>query len=500
MSNEELKNTENSQPETEITSEETSASAEQSAETENQTPVVEAAEEKVEAVAETTPEPEVAEVKVEAPAETATESIAKTEEPKAAESTDSKPEASKSEDSETEDKAHYNSVVSSLEKLIGTEDTINVEVIAKAKGGLRVVYDSVPLFLPASHFSLEKNVKDEKLEEAVNTKFDVKVTEVKQIGDGKIVIVSRKELIQKELWEKIKVGEDLTGKVSSITNFGVFLDLGGVEGLIHVSRLSHSHIDNPKNHFHKGDELTVKVVEVDQKNGKITLSKKALEDSPWKGAEQKYKAGESVTGKIKRLTDFGAYVELEPGVEGLLRVSELSWAKRINKPSDMLEENQELELKVIQISEEKGQAALSLKQNQENPWPALAEKYSKGSEASGKVEKVFDKGAIIRINDEVDAFMPISRISALKVNEDDQPLKVGAEIAVKVIDSAAKDESLVVSPVLSEAQQEKMNDRREKRERAPRKPVQNIQTSGGSISFGDLLSKAALDKLTKDSK
>ncbi|MFA7327644.1 MAG: S1 RNA-binding domain-containing protein [Candidatus Kapaibacterium sp.] len=483
MSNEELKNTENSQPETEISSEETSASAEQSAETVNETPVAVAAE-----------------VKVEAPAETATEPITKTEEPKAAESTDSKPEASKSEDSETEDKAHYNSVVSSLEKLIGTEDTINVEVIAKAKGGLRVVYDSVPLFLPASHFSLEKNVKDEKLEEAVNTKFDVKVTEVKQIGDGKIVIVSRKELIQKELWEKIKVGEDLTGKVSSITNFGVFLDLGGVEGLIHVSRLSHSHIDNPKNHFHKGDELTVKVVEVDQKNGKITLSKKALEDSPWKGAEEKYKAGESVTGKIKRLTDFGAYVELEPGVEGLLRVSELSWAKRINKPSDMLEENQEIELKVIQISEEKGQAALSLKQNQENPWPALAEKYSKGAEASGKVEKVFDKGAIIRINDEVDAFMPISRISALKVNDDDQPLKVGAEIAVKVIDSAAKDESLVVSPVLSEEQQEKMNNRREKRERAPRKPVQNIQTSGGSISFGDLLSKAALDKLTKDSK
>lgn len=485
MSNEELKNTENSQPETEINSEETSASAEQSAETVNETPVVEtAAEEKVEAVAETAPEPEVA----------------KTEEPKAEESDNSKPEANKSDDSETEDKAHYNSVVSSLEKLIGTDETINVEVIAKAKGGLRVVYDTVPLFLPASHFSLERNVKDEKLDEAVNTKFDVKVTEVKQIGDGKIVIVSRKELIQKELWEKIKVGEELTGKVSSITNFGVFLDLGGVEGLIHVSRLSHSHIDNPKNHFHKGDELTVKVVEVDKKNGKITLSKKALEDSPWKGAEEKYKAGESVKGKIKRLTDFGAYVELEPGVEGLLRVSELSWAKRINKPSDMLEENQELELKVLQISEEKGQAALSLKQNQENPWPALAEKYSKGAETSGKVEKVFDKGAIIRINDEVDAFMPISRISVLKENENDQPLKVGAEIAVKVIDSAAKDESLVVSPLLSEEQQEKMNNRREKRERAPRKPVNNIQTSGGAISFGDLLSKSDLDSLTKDSK
>lgn len=484
MSNEELKNTENSQPETELKSEETSASAEQSAETVNQTPVAEPTEEKVEKVAEAT-------------TETKTESV---DEQNANESKADSSENEKPEDSETEDKAHYNSVVSSLEKLIGTDETIKVEVIAKAKGGLRVIYDSVPLFLPASHFSLERNVKDDKLEEAVNTSFNVKVNEVKQIGDGKIVIVSRKELIQKELWEKIKVGEELTGKVSSVTNFGVFLDLGGVEGLIHVSRLSHSHIDNPKNHFNKGDELKVKVIEVDQKNGKITLSKKALEDSPWKGAEEKYKAGESVRGKIKRLTDFGAYVELEPGVEGLLRVSELSWAKRINKPADMLAVDQELELKVLQISEEKGQAALSLKQNQENPWPALAEKYSKGSEASGKVEKVFDKGAIIRINDEVDAFMPISRISSLKENENDQPLKVGAEIAVKVIDSAAKDESLVVSPVLTEEQQEKINNRREKRERAPKKPVQNIQTSGGSISFGDLLSKSDLDSLSKDAK
>lgn len=483
MSNEEVKNTENSQPETEVKSEETSASAEQNAETETETtgtPVVESTEEKKES-----PEEEVTE-KVEE---------AKSEEPKAAE-----PKATETEDTETEDKAHYNSVVSSLEKLIGTEDTINVEVIAKAKGGLRVVYDSVPLFLPASHFSLDKNVKDDKLEAAVNSNFDVKVTEVKQIGEGKIVIVSRKDMILKEIWEKIKVDEELTGKISSITNFGVFVDLGGVEGLVHVSRLSHAHIDNPKNHFNRGDEITVKVIEIDKKNGKISLSKKALEDSPWKGAEDKYKAGETVKGTIKRLTDFGAYVELEPGVEGLLRVSELSWAKRINKPSDILQENQEIELKVIQISEEKGQAALSLKQNQENPWPALAEKYNKGAETTGKVEKVFDKGAIIRINDEVDAFMPISRINAIKENENDQPLKVGADIAVKVIDSTAKDESLVVSPVLSEEQQEKMSNRREKRERAPRKPVQNIQTSGGAISFGDLLSKTDLDSLTKDSK
>ena len=347
MSNEELKNAENSLPETELHSEKTTASAEQSAETENvQTTETTEAVVKVES-----PQEKVEDTKVEETNKAATEQ--------------------KTDDLETEDKAHYNSVVSSLEKLVGTDETINVEVIAIAKGGLRVVYNNVPLFLPASHFLLEKNIKEDKLESAVGNKFDVKVTEVKQIGEGKIVIVSRKDLILKELWENIKVGEEVEGKVSSITNFGVFLDLGGVEGLIHVSRLSHSHIDNPKNHFHKGDLLKVKVVEIDKKNGKITLSRKALEDSPWKGAEEKFKAGETVKGKIKRLTDFGAYVELAPGVEGLLRVSELSWAMRINKPSDILEENQEIALYVVPLSTFPGPYSFSFPHIPSPPFPLL---------------------------------------------------------------------------------------------------------------------------------
>jgi small subunit ribosomal protein S1 len=473
MSNEELKTTENSQIETETNETQASVSAELTAETEN---------------IQTT---EQAEATTEAPLETAQQTVA---EPQVV--------ADKADDSETEDKAHYNSVVEALEKLIGSEQTINVEVIAKAKGGLRVIYDNVPLFLPAALFSLERNVKEDKLDAAINTKFDVKVAEVKQIGDGKIVIVSRKDLILKEFWEKINVGDEVEGKVSSITNFGVFLDLGGVEGLIHVSRLAHTHIDNPKNHFNKGDLLKVQVVEIDKEKGKITLSKKALEDSPWKGAEEKFKVGETVKGNVKRLTNFGAYVELAPGVEGLLRVSELSWAMRVNKPADLLSENQEIEVKILQISEEKGQAALSLKQNQENPWPTLVEKYSKGTEVLGKVEKVFDKGAIIRLNEEVDAFMPVSRINVLKVNEDDKPLKNGATINVKVIDAEAKDESLVVSPVLSEEQQEKISNKRERKEKAPKPKavVPNIQTSAGSISFGDLLSSHDLESLTKESK
>lgn len=485
MSNEEIKNTENSQADTENAAESTTNEAT----------------EQVENTAEETPKAEETKTEEAATEETTQEEA--TEEPKAEEAAEEKTEAPATEenadDSETEDKTHYNEVVASLEKKIGTDETVNVEVIAKAKGGLRVVYDSVPLFLPASHYTLEKKVNEEKLDAAVGQNFDVKVTEVKQIGEGKIVIVSRKDMLLKEVWDKVEVGAEVTGKISSITNFGVFIDLGGVEGLVHVSRLSHAHIDNPKNHYNKGDEMTVKVIEIDKKNGKISLSRKALEDSPWKGAEEKYKVGESVTGKVKRLTNFGAYVELEPGVEGLLRVSELSWAMRVDKPADVLSEGQEVELKVLQISEEKGQAALSLKQNSENPWAALTEKYSKGSDANGVVQRVFDKGAIVRINDEVDAFMPVSRMNALKENEDDQPLKVGQALDVKVIDAAADDESLVVSPVLTEEQREKLNARKQKRNKGPKgRPTTNIKTSAGSISFGDLLSNSDLKNLTND--
>lgn len=485
MSNEEIKNTENSQADTENAAESTTNEAT----------------EQVETTAEETPKAEETKTEEAATEETTQEEA--TEEPKAEEAAEEKTEAPATEenadDSETEDKTHYNEVVASLEKKIGTDETVNVEVIAKAKGGLRVVYDSVPLFLPASHYTLEKKVNEEKLDAAVGQNFDVKVTEVKQIGEGKIVIVSRKDMLLKEVWDKVEVGAEVTGNISSITNFGVFIDLGGVEGLVHVSRLSHAHIDNPKNHYNKGDEMTVKVIEIDKKNGKISLSRKALEDSPWKGAEEKYKVGESVTGKVKRLTNFGAYVELEPGVEGLLRVSELSWAMRVDKPADVLSEGQEVELKVLQISEEKGQAALSLKQNSENPWAALTEKYSKGSDANGVVQRVFDKGAIVRINDEVDAFMPVSRMNALKENEDDQPLKVGQALDVKVIDAAADDESLVVSPVLTEEQREKLNARKQKRNKGPKgRPTTNIKTSAGSISFGDLLSNSDLKNLTND--
>ncbi|MFN3195254.1 MAG: S1 RNA-binding domain-containing protein [Chlorobiota bacterium] len=485
MSNEEIKNTENSQADTENAAESTTNEAT----------------EQVENTAEETPKAEDTKTE-EAPTEETTQEEA-TEEPKAEEAAEEKTEAPATEenadDSETEDKTHYNEVVASLEKKIGTEETVNVEVIAKAKGGLRVVYDSVPLFLPASHYTLEKKVNEEKLDAAVGQNFDVKVTEVKQIGEGKIVIVSRKDMLLKEVWDKVEVGAEVTGNISSITNFGVFIDLGGVEGLVHVSRLSHAHIDNPKNHYNKGDEMTVKVIEIDKKNGKISLSRKALEDSPWKGAEEKYKVGETVTGKVKRLTNFGAYVELEPGVEGLLRVSELSWAMRVDKPADVLSEGQEVELKVLQISEEKGQAALSLKQNTENPWASLTEKYSKGSDASGVVQRVFDKGAIVRINDEVDAFMPVSRMNALKENEDDQPLKVGQALEVKVIDAAANDESLVVSPVLTEEQREKLNAKKQKRNKGPKgRPTTNVKTSAGSVSFGDLLSNSDLKNLTNE--
>lgn len=402
---------------------------------------------------------------------------------------------------ETQDKDKYNEVVEKLESLVGKDETIEVEVISTAKGGLRVVYESVPLFLPTSHYTLNKNVSESKLKEAVGKKLDVKVYEVKSIGEGKIVVVSRRDVLLKEVWDRVKEGEEVEGTVSSITDFGVFLDLGGIEGLVHVSRLSHSHVGHPKEVAKKGDTMKAKVISVDKKENKISLSKKALEDSPWKGAEEKFPAGTEAEGEIKRLTNFGAYVELAPGVEGLLRVGELSWTKRINKPSDILNEGENIKVKVLNLSEEKGQAALSIKQLEDNPWEQIANVYSEGTEAEGQVMRVFDKGAIVRIKDSVDAFMPISRINVLKKDENDKPVKEGDTLEVQVIDVVPKDESLVVSPKLTDEQKKELANRRKKGgknrggNRNQNKGKQQAKTTGGAVSLGDMLSSQDLENL-----
>ncbi len=378
----------------------------------------------------------------------------------------------------------YAEIYDELTKKYEDNERIEVEVQDRIRGGLRVIYKNVPLFLPASHFSLKRNPSEQELKDSIGKTLTVEIHEIQEYDEGrKAVIVSRKKQLIDEFWNNIKVGDIVEGKVSSIASFGVFLDLGGVEGLIHISRLSNTHVQDPNEFVKKGDILKAKVVELDREKNRIALNHKILEPSPWDTVEEDFPAGSIHKGIVKRLTDFGAYIEFKPGLDGLLRTQELSWTKRIKHPSDILEQNQEIEVKVLSASSEKRTIALSYKQTKENPWPTMHEKYPINAEFDGTVFQVIPQGMIVTIDEEVDGFMPRSKMK--KVLQGNRiPYKSGEKIRVSIVDIAPEDESLILAPVVSEEEIRAKRKKKSSKSDAPK-----IKDSG--ISLADMIPEEA---------
>jgi small subunit ribosomal protein S1 len=361
----------------------------------------------------------------------------------------------------------FNEVFAELQQAKENNSPVEVEIRARIKGGLRAFYKGMPLFLPASHFSLKRAPREEELTEAVGTKQMVHVHEVQQDEQGrKTAIVTRRSLASGDFWERINTGDIVEGKVSSVAPFGVFVDLGGVEGLIHVSRLSHRRIENPADEVKKGDTIRAVIVEVNKDKRRIGLSRKELEESPWTNAANDFPAGTTVKGTVKRLTNFGAYVEVRPGVEGLLRTSELSWAQRVSQPGDILKEGEEIEAHVLSVSEEQRTLALSLKKLQENPWAGIAERFTPGSEVTGTVKHIAPQGAIISIAEDVDGFMPRSKMF---MQGNKAPFNTGDQIQVIIADVVPQDESLILSAIAPEGAQQQQDFSAEGRERGERR-------------------------------
>jgi ribosomal protein S1 len=347
---------------------------------------------------------------------------------------------------------------------------IEIEITSRIKGGLRATYGELPLFLPASHFSLKRSPTEEEFQEAIGKKMLAFIHEIQEHGEGrKAVIVSRKQILLNEFWNTIKVGDVVEGRISSISTFGVFLDLGGIEGLIHISRLSQVHIDDPKKVYKKGDKLTAVVINVDQIKNRIALSRKELEDSPWKNLEDEMKPGDMVKGVVRRLTDFGAYIELKPGVDGLLRTSELSWTRRIGKPSEVIKIGEEIDLKVINLSSEKQTVSLSLKRVEENPWTSLAEKYVVNAEYEGTVKQVMPQGMIVAVDEHIDGFMPKSKMKKLSRGQNPD-YNIGDKLQIIIADLIPADESLILAPKYTDEEMAEIaaNEEKFRAERRPR--------------------------------
>ena len=397
-------------------------------------------------------------------------------------------EADSAENQKSKWQQKLETIFSALKEKKDNKEPIDVFVKSRIRGGFRVIYKDIPLFLPASHYSLKRTPSEQELKAVVGTNIKVVVHELQDYEEGrKAVIVSRKQLLQDEFWDKIKVGDIVEGAVSSIASFGVFVDLGGVEGLIHISRLSQIHVEDPSKMMKKGDIIQAVVFDIDKDKNRIALSRKQLEDSPWKEVEQIYQVGTQHKGIVRRLTEFGVYVELKPGVDGLLRTPEISWTKRIRKPSDIFSPGQEITVEILNVSEEKQTVSLSYKKTTPNPWNQMIEKYPVGMELNGVVSQIMPQGAIISINDEVDGFMPRSKMkNVLKGKK--IPYQMGENILVKIADLIPEEESLILAPV-ADLQIETPRETQKPKKTNQTQMVDNkFKTTSGGISLLDLLS------------
>ena len=391
------------------------------------------------AVAETSAKPVVAETAAE-PSEEEQQSAAEKAAAKAAEA-----------ERRRQYKEMLDGLFAELEQIHAAGETVEVTVKERIKGGLRVQYKDLRLFLPASHFSLKRTPTEQEMQTAIGTTMPVHINEIQQDEQGrKTVVVSRRKVLTSSFFDTISEGDIVEGKVVSMAPFGVFVDLNGIEGLIHISRLSSARVEDPSQVVKKGELIKAKVIAVDKNAERISLSRREFEESPWVRAEQDFPVGNMVKGVVKRITDFGAYVALKPGIEGLLRNSELSWGRRVHHPSEVVTPGQEIELMVLSVSAESKRIALGLKQTKSNPWETIVEKLPVGTIANATVRQSSANGLVVRLNEDFDGFIPRSKIRNIggkvrNYNPDET-------LEVTVIDINPETFSLILAPKYDEAE------------------------------------------------
>ena len=300
-------------------------------------------------------------------------------------------------------------------------------VITKVvKGGFDVDLNGVHAFLPISQSDNQKVDNPEKL---IGLKGQFFVERL--YSDHKInVVVNRRKYLEETLdknrdkfFEEVSIGDTVKGVVKSFTSFGAFIDLGGFDGLLHINDMSWGHVTRPKDFVKKGQEIEVKVVRLDPEEKRINLSIKHFTEDPWLHFEDKYHVNDIVKGKVTKLTDFGAFIELEDGIEGLAHVSEFSWTRKINKPSEVVKIGDEIECMILGYDIQAGRVSLGIKQTKDNPWNTIEEKYPVGTKLTRKVVKITNAGAFIELDEGIDAFLAIEDWSWIK-----SPKRFGGEL------------------------------------------------------------------------
>jgi len=333
----------------------------------------------------------------------------------------------------SKEKAHFHTVWNDIKIAYDENLILKGKVIKRIKGGLTVRIMGVDAFLPGSQVALRQVPN---LEKFCGEELDFRV--IKLNKRRRNIVVSRRQVLEEarsELKENLitELEEEQVRKgiVKNITDFGAFVDLGGIDGLLHITDMSWGRVRHPSQLLTIGDEIDVKVLKFDRDRERISLGLKQLQPFPWEGVAERYAPETMVNGKVASITDYGAFVEIEPGVEGLIHISEMSWTKHVRHPSKLLAVGDDIEAVVLSVNEEERKISLGLKQTMENPWNSIEERYPIGSSVEGKVRNLTNFGAFVEIEDGIDGLIHISDMSWTKrishpseIVQKNQPVKV----------------------------------------------------------------------------
>jgi small subunit ribosomal protein S1 len=322
-----------------------------------------------------------------------------------------------------------------ISKAVDADETVRGVVTARVKGGLSVNI-GVKAFLPGSQVDL-RPVKN--LEKYIGEELEFKIIKFnKKRGN---IVLSRRVLLEQERAEKreetlkrLHEGVILTGVVKNITDYGAFIDLGGIDGLLHITDMSYGRLSHPSEMFEVGQSVEVKVLKFDPDSQRVSLGYKQIRPDPWEEAEYKYPVGAIVRGKVVSITDYGAFVELEDGIEGLVHISEMTWNKRIKHPSKLVEVGDIIEAKVLDMHVEEKRISLGMKQLESNPWDLVEQQYPVGSIIRGKVRNITDFGIFVGIDEGIDGLVHISDLSwGQRIRHPGERFKKGDEVEARVL-------------------------------------------------------------------
>lgn len=325
------------------------------------------------------------------------------------------------------------------EKIVQTHKEggiISGRVKGIVKGGL-MLHVGVEAFLPSSQIDI---IPPRNLREFDGKTLECKIVKINE--ERKNVVLSRREIVEAQRAEKraqllgnLKKGDLVKGSVKNITDFGAFIDLDGLDGLLHITDMSWSRINHPSEMLKVGQEIEVLITEIDREKERVSFGLKQKTENPWEKIAEKFPTGTKVKGKVTNLAPYGAFIELEPGIEGLIHVSELSWTKRIAKPADVLQSGQEVEAIVIDVSKEDQKVSLTVRQLEANPWEEVSLKFPIGTNVKGKIRNLTAYGAFVELEEGIDGMIHVSDLSwTRKINHPSELLKKGDDIEARVLE------------------------------------------------------------------